>query len=78
MKIVLDGRKMRDKAATHAYLKEQLRLPEYYGNNLDALYDCLTELTEKPEIQIEHMEEMKQSLGEYAVALLETIQDAIS
>lgn len=30
----------------HSYLKEELDLPSYYGNNLDALYDCLTSVTE--------------------------------
>ena len=32
----------RDKA--HDYLKELFSLPDYYGRNLDALYDCLTDL----------------------------------
>ena len=27
----------------HKYLKEALDFPDYYGENLDALYDCLTE-----------------------------------
>ncbi len=27
----------------HEYLAEVLELPAYYGKNLDALYDCLTE-----------------------------------
>ena len=27
----------------HEYLAKVLELPEYYGKNLDALYDCLTE-----------------------------------
>ncbi len=26
----------------HEYLQEMLELPDYYGKNLDALYDCLT------------------------------------
>ena len=40
----LDAAKMADKAAAHAYLKAALCLPDHYGNNLDALHDCLGEL----------------------------------
>ena len=39
----LDGTQMKDSAQAHAYLKEALRLPEHYGMNADALFDCLTE-----------------------------------
>ena len=27
--------------ALHQYFKEVFNLPDYYGNNLDALWDCL-------------------------------------
>ena len=33
---------MCEKELAHEYLQEMLELPEYYGKNLDALYDCLT------------------------------------
>lgn len=42
--IVLDAKKMVRKKETHEYLQQMLDLPEYYGKNLDALYDCLTEM----------------------------------
>lgn len=45
MKIIyLDCLKMTDKIIAHNYLLRMLSLPKYYGNNLDALYDCLTDL----------------------------------
>ena len=43
MIVILDAEKMTDKDTAHAYLKEVLDLPDYYGNNLDALNDCLEE-----------------------------------
>lgn len=43
MRVVLDAAQMREREAAHTYLAEALQLPAYYGRNLDALYDCLTE-----------------------------------
>lgn len=31
----------------HAEFRRVFNFPEYYGNNLDALHDCLTEVTEE-------------------------------
>lgn len=42
--ITLDGNLLSDVTKVHDYLKEMLEFPEYYGNNLDALHDCLTDL----------------------------------
>jgi len=61
----------------HVLLKEKLKLPEYYGNNLDALWDCLTGGTEQPLtlIWIGH-EECKLKIGEYADKLASIFQAA--
>ena len=45
-KILLDLRSFDSKAKIHAYLKDKLDLPSYYGANFDALYDCLTDISE--------------------------------
>ena len=44
--ITLDGNILADAAQVHDYLKEYLKFPEYYRKNMDALYDCLTDLTD--------------------------------
>lgn len=45
--VVLDSRKFTDKESSHDYLYKTLVLPDYYGKNLDALHDCLTEMKRK-------------------------------
>lgn len=54
--IILDGNVLADAAKVHDYLMEMLDFPEYYGKNLDALHDCLTDL-EDIEIMITAPEE---------------------
>ena len=40
----IDCKTIADGEALHRALAAELSFPEWYGNNLDALYDCLTEL----------------------------------
>ena len=76
MQVIIDGRNMKDKQTLHAYLKEQCKFPEYYGNNLDALYDMLTDREEPLEIKLEHADELKEILCGYGEAFIETLEDA--
>mgnify|MGYP003243073546 CR=1 FL=1 len=43
MIITIDGLAMKKKEDFYQNIKEELDVPEYFGNNLDALYDFLTE-----------------------------------
>ena len=36
----------------HEYIAARMEFPEYYGHNLDALYDCLTDITEPTAVGI--------------------------
>ena len=44
IEVSLDGMILSEKENVHNYLKQTLGFPEHYGKNLDALYDCLTDL----------------------------------
>ena len=74
MAIILDGKAMTDRIAAHSHLAQRLDLPEYYGRNLDALYDVLMEMA--GEIVLEDPAAVTESLGRYGEALLSTMQEA--
>ena len=40
---ILDGKMMDSRENLHAHLYMQFGLPPYYGNNLDAFWDCINE-----------------------------------
>lgn len=40
--VTLELQEMQSIRQLHQYLRRVLALPAYYGENLDALYDCLT------------------------------------
>ena len=43
----LDGEQMQNLRQAHCYLQQMLELPDYYGKNADALFDCLTEISQE-------------------------------
>ncbi len=45
-KIWLDADRLENKESALEYFKELFELSDYIGNNLDALFDCLTEAKE--------------------------------
>jgi ribonuclease inhibitor len=58
-------------------LKEQLSFPDYYGENLNALWDCLTAWVDLPlKIVWINFEESKTKLGTFAEEALDLFKDA--
>jgi len=72
----LNGAKMVDKDHTHAYLKRKLTLPDYYGANLDALWDCLTTDPSERSIVISKPSVIRNYLGDYGEALIGLFKEA--
>ena len=73
--IIIDGRRMTSIEATHEYLAKTLRLPPYYGRNLDALHDCLTDLSRGVWIVLINGDFMDEQLGDYAKKLRRVFTD---
>ena len=51
-KINLDFTEVYTPEQAHVMIAAELELPSYYGRNLDALYDCLTDITEDLELEL--------------------------
>ena len=75
-KITLDIEKMRSLPMLHKYLHTALALPAYYGANLDALYDCLTEMSESTELVVPKKVADEAYLGWYGQQFLQMLEDA--
>ena len=52
--VSLDAKKMVAKEKMHDYLAKKFDLPEHYGRNLDALFDCLCEINEPTLIKLKN------------------------
>ena len=75
MEIILDGRTVDSRETLHQRLSELLHLPVWYGRNLDALHDCLTELRESVALRVIHAHALRESLGGYASNLGHVLYD---
>ena len=73
--IILDGKRMGDRDALHAEIKEKLGLPDYYGGNLDALNDCLGERRERELVVIRDFADFAEDCGAYALRVLRGFND---
>lgn len=73
--IIIDGKHMTTVEETHAYLARTLRLPDYYGHNLDALHDCLTDLSRGVWIILINGDAMDANLNGYAEKLRRVFSD---
>ncbi len=78
MKFTIDLEAAESKEELHALLAESLPLPDYYGYNLDALYDVLTDGHAMWEIRFENSSECADNLGDYFESFRETVEDAVA
>lgn len=77
MIIELDGNKLTTKKTFHDYLKQNISLPDYYGNNLDALWDVLFTFSEKLHIIFYNKTQFLKNLGDYGNSIIELFEDTV-
>lgn len=65
---IIDGRRMTTRADAHAELARALDFPDWYGGNLDALFDALTDICEPLELTVTSFSDLTERLGSYADA----------
>lgn len=77
-KLIIDGRFMQSKEAMYTHLTRVFSLPIYFGKNLDALWDVLTESEEPTQINFLNVDLARTHLGDYGdrfIALLEKLAE---
>ena len=73
MNITLKLDKFSKKEELHSYLKKKMKFPDYYGENLDALFDCLTDISTDTAVDIKYDAD-----NELQRAVLAVFSDAVS
>lgn len=73
--IILQGQAFTNPKKSHAYLAYKLDFPTYYGANLDALYDMLTQ-ERNLIVEIHDAREIVAQMDSYGIRLLDTLSDA--
>lgn len=73
-KITLDFNGMSTPEQVHAYIAQAMELPGHYGKNLDALHDCLTDISSPTCVGIYNMD----ISNSYMETLAEVFRDAES
>ncbi len=69
----VDLRNIYTREALHNKLMERLELPEWYGRNLDALMDCLTDMRYDCELEFIGLSSIMDNLMEYGDRMLTTL-----
>ena len=76
--VVLTAEECSDKEALHRHIAEALDFPSWYGGNLDALHDCLTDMREDVAVRIPSVDALEEVLGPYTRRLMRVLVDASS
>lgn len=73
---VLDFKEIDSLLGLHHYFKKAFNLPDYYGNNMDALWDCLACCyDENTEIELKNIASLPADMKPVVTIMLDLFQD---
>ncbi len=72
--IIIEGRNIVNKETLWEEMHRNMQLPKYFGNNLDALADVLSEQKEKMQIEIIDAKMIEENLGNYGSKFLKVLE----
>ena len=75
MNVLLDGNAILNREMLHDTLASGLCLPSWYGRNLDALYDCLTDVREETVVILRDRTALEEHLGGYGCSFLRLLEE---
>lgn len=70
--ITINCAEITGKASFHRALAENLSFPAWYGNNLDALSDCLTDLEDETHLTLQNWN----AISDWAAAFRAVLEEA--
>ena len=76
MEVRIYQRFMKTREKAHAHIARRLSFPAYYGKNLDALHDLLTERSGDTEIVIKGSRKLSEAMDGYGQSIIDTMLDA--
>ena len=75
MNVIVDGALILNREMLHDTLSTALRLPAWYGRNLDALYDCLTDVQEETVVVLRDRAALEEHLVGYGRRFMRLLEE---
>lgn len=74
----LDFRHVQTYGEVHKIIRAAMDFPDYYGENWDAFWDCLTDMTGRPlHVQIAGLDVLQRKFPEACAQMLEALRDLL-
>lgn len=74
--LVINSDRFSTSEELHLYLMEELHFPDYYGRDLSALHDCLTDISQETVLIFEMDGFQSEEIARYMKRVLRVVRDS--